>query len=149
MSTNPTSLDNLHDIVMPDPISWWPLAPGWYVVILGLLIAAIWASIRFIQQWQKNRFRREALHELESIKPSELPSLVKRVALCAWPREQVASLSGDDWLQFLQRNNFPKNLGKNLITLSYSPSSNLKTNSPEFSELKTTVRTWIQKIPNS
>jgi hypothetical protein len=27
-----TSLENLYDIVMPPPIPWWPLAPGWYVV---------------------------------------------------------------------------------------------------------------------
>ncbi len=147
MTSNPTSLDNLHDIVVPDPVSWWPLAPGWYVIILGLVIAATWISIRFIQQWQSNRFRREALRQLETIKPSELPALVKRVALCLWPREQVASLSGDDWLQFLKQSNtttFTKDSGKNLLSLSYSPDTNLEASSPEFSELKNTVRTWIQ-----
>ena len=30
-----------------------------------------------------------------------LPALVKRCALAAWPREQVASQSGAEWAQFL------------------------------------------------
>jgi len=147
MSTNPASLDNLHDIIVPNPVSWWPLAPGWYVLILGLIIAATWIGIRLNRQWQQNRFRREALSELDSIKPSELPALIKRVALCIWPREQVASLSGDDWLQFLDQSSnsdaFTQGPGKKLSALSYSPDTPLGPNNLDFDELKNTIRTWI------
>ncbi|MCF6311541.1 MAG: DUF4381 domain-containing protein [Verrucomicrobiales bacterium] len=150
MTTNPTSLDLLHDIVTSDPVSWWPLAPGWYVIMLALLIGVSLLSIRFIQQWQKNRFRREALNQLENISPSNLPALVKRVALCIAPREQVASLSGDDWLTFLDQTGnttaFTKKVGQQLLALSYSPSESADT---EFSELKKTIHNWILKIPNS
>ena len=37
-------LAKLHDIHLPDPISWWPMAPGWYAllilvfILIGLLI---------------------------------------------------------------------------------------------------------------
>jgi Domain of unknown function (DUF4381) len=27
--TPATSLDRLHDIVVPPPVPWWPPAPGW------------------------------------------------------------------------------------------------------------------------
>ena len=60
MKDNPISLDKLHDIVLPETVGWWPLAPGWYVLLLALLIAVSWISIRLIQQWNQNRFRREA-----------------------------------------------------------------------------------------
>ena len=47
---DPSSLDNLFDIVVPPPVSWWPPAPGWYVVG-GLAIAlAVWAARR---GWQR------------------------------------------------------------------------------------------------
>ena len=26
------SLQNLNDIVVPEPVAWWPPAPGWYEV---------------------------------------------------------------------------------------------------------------------
>ena len=31
------SLDNLHDIIMPDAVGLFPLAPGWVMVLLLLL----------------------------------------------------------------------------------------------------------------
>ena len=148
MKDNPISLDKLHDIVVPDAVGWWPLAPGWYVIFLGLIIAATWAALRFIQNWNNNRFRREALLELETITPSDLPSLVKRVCLCLCQREQVASLSGEEWLRFLDQSgsttNFTQGPGKNLLDLSYSPETSINKDSSEYSELKNCIRNWIQ-----
>ena len=148
MNDNPISLDKLHDIVVPEAVAWWPLAPGWYVLLLALIIAVSWTGIRLTQQWNKNRFRREALNELETISPTDLPSLVKRVCLCIGQREQVASLSGEDWLHFLDQSgsttDFTQGPGKILLTLSYSPDASIDLNSPEFSDLKSSVRTWIQ-----
>ncbi len=144
MTASPTSLDHLHDIIVPDPVPWLPLAPGWYVLMFALLIATTWISIRLIQQWQKNRFRREALFELETISPSQLPALVKRVTLSIAPREQVACLSGDDWLEFLDQTGnttaFTERVGQQLLDLSYAPAQSAGT---EFSDLKTTIRSWI------
>ncbi|MBL4711699.1 MAG: DUF4381 domain-containing protein [Gammaproteobacteria bacterium] len=30
---------NLKDIHLPEPILWWPLAPGWWMVIALLFVA--------------------------------------------------------------------------------------------------------------
>ena len=30
------SLAQLRDIQLPEPISWWPLAPGWWVLIISV-----------------------------------------------------------------------------------------------------------------
>jgi len=58
---DPASLDNLHDIIVPDPVSVWPLAPGWYGLGWVLLIAlAFWVWSR-MRQRRLNRYRREAL----------------------------------------------------------------------------------------
>ncbi len=112
-SPDPGSLQNLNDIVLPATVGWWPLAPGWYVLTGLLLIALAWFSYRSLQRWINNRYRRTALTELqllaEGIQNTEkrnsslrqLPVLLKRAALSAYPRKQVATLSGDDWYGFL------------------------------------------------
>jgi hypothetical protein len=94
-------LDNLHDFYQPPPPAWTPQTIGWYVLfaIAGLLI--IWAAIHFLRQWLRNRYRRAALRELATTSPTEFSTLLKRVALAAWPRTKVASLSGEAWLNFL------------------------------------------------
>jgi hypothetical protein len=112
-SPDPASLQNLNDIVLPATVGWWPLAGGWYLLCALLLIALAWIGYRSIRRWIENGYRRAALHELQLLvqdvqKPEkrntglrQLPVLLKRTALSVYPREQVASLSGDDWYDYL------------------------------------------------
>ena len=112
-SPDPASLQNLNDIAMPAAIGWWPLAPGWYAVTAMLLAALAWSCWRWLQRRSRNRYRREALQNLAFLEQGlqdpeqrnaslrQLPVLLKRTALSAYPRSQVASLSGKDWHDFL------------------------------------------------
>jgi hypothetical protein len=105
---DPGSLSNLHGLVALPPISWWPPAPGWIVLGALILCGLLWGLCRFVTTWRKNAYRREALWRLNALpaEPASLPQideLLKRVALSVWPREQVASLSGQDWLKFLDQ----------------------------------------------
>jgi hypothetical protein len=102
------SLQNLNDIVVPGPVGWWPLAPGWYVLATLALIAVLVMAVRQWRRWRQNRYRRQAMMELSSIRRSasgeslrQLPELLKRTALSAWSREKVASLNGRAWHRFL------------------------------------------------
>jgi hypothetical protein len=97
--TNP--LDSLHDFYAPEPPAWMPQTIGWYCVFASAVIAALWLVVHEVRKWRLNRYRREALKELETLKVVELSALLKRTALSAWPREAVASLSGMEWLNFL------------------------------------------------
>ncbi len=139
---DPGSLQNLHDIVVPAPIPWLPPAPGWYAVGFSLLLLLLWFFGKRYQTWQRNRYRREALHALRYIEKSltdpaqfpqflpQLPELVKRTAIAAYGRIQVASLSGHDWLIFLDNSGatdiFSTGSGKILLECSYQPDSRLK-----------------------
>ena len=112
-SPDPASLQNLNDIVLPATVGWWPLASGWYFLIGLSLLALTWLSYRSLQRWINNRYRRAALTELQLLAVDtqnadkrdsslrQLPVLLKRTALSAYPRNQVASLSGNDWYVFL------------------------------------------------
>ena len=113
MNTDATSLDRLHDIIVAPPVPWWPPASGWYWV-LGLMIVMLLATlITGLMRWQHNRYRREALAELArhemALQNTELRSpallslaeLLKRTAVTAFPREDVATLTGLKWFEFL------------------------------------------------
>jgi hypothetical protein len=94
-------LDKLHDFYQPPPPSWTPQTIGWYFVFAVLGIVVVWLAIHYLRRWLRNRYRREALRELELLPPEQFSTLLKRTALAAWPRERVASLSGEAWLGFL------------------------------------------------
>jgi len=105
---NPGSLQNLHDVFVPESIGLWPPAPGWYAVLACLGLVVAWALVRWSISWRRNAYRRQALAMLEMLSGPDgrlelVAALVKRVALSAYPRERVAGLSGMEWLVFLDR----------------------------------------------
>jgi len=132
-----TSLQNLHDIVIPAAPAWLPPAPGWYALSLTLLLLLTWGAWHRYRIWQRNRYRRQALVELDRLEQAwiqatatqrlllPLPVLIKRAALAAYGRERVASLSGIPWLAFLDRTAgrplFDNAAGQLLLRCDYAP----------------------------
>lgn len=94
-------LDNLHDFYQPPPPAWTPQTIGWYAVFAIIALLVAWAIVHVVRSWLANRYRREALRELATLEPAQFSALLKRTALAAWPREQVAALNGEPWLRFL------------------------------------------------
>lgn len=150
---DPGSLDRLHDIVAPVPVPWWPPAPGWHVVgglALVLLGAGVWAAV---SRWNRNRYRRDALKELDRITRdprgpalAEIAELVKRTALAAFPRDKVASLTGEAWLAFLDATGgtatFTRGAGQVLRDAAYRRNAALAPD--ELSELADAIGHWIR-----
>ncbi len=106
-------LSQLHDIHMPEAIGWWPLAPGWYLLVTGLVLTGALITFLFRRYYMNGRAKRKALRTLEAIQQQYLQDnnsqlcsaaiseLLKRVALAYYPRTRVASLQGDAWMVFL------------------------------------------------
>ena len=103
MEPDPASLDNLRGLAEPPPVSWWPLAPGWWV-LFGILVAlAAFISVKCWLSWRGNAYRRAALRELEGADGiAAVAELLKRTALVAYPRDEVAPLTGDRWCDWLE-----------------------------------------------
>lgn len=98
--------DDFHEVVSPDTVNWWPQTPGWYVVGAIFLILLGRYSWRRIRYWYRNRYRKEARLQLQSLPQAGngarvINQVLKRAALAAFSRTDVASLSGREWTNFL------------------------------------------------
>lgn len=125
----------LRDLHLPDPIGWWPLAPGWWVLIALAAAGLVWLAWRWYRAWQFEAPRRHALRELARIEaeylehrdPVELgkavSALLRRGMLAYAPRASVAGLTGEAWLARLDEGMpvpyFHTEGGKSLLSLPY------------------------------
>ncbi len=128
----------LRDIHLPDPVSWWPVAPGWGVLLglLCLLIFALFLLLRWFIKRHKmpkrvalrklNKLQRDYQQHHNSQKLIQAISiLLRRFFITEYPRAQVASLTGEAWLQFLDQHlgepQFTQGEGRCLIEAPYKP----------------------------
>ena len=150
------------DIVEPAPVPWTPDTPAWTVVFVLLALLLLYLGWRAWRHYRANAYRREAAHRLEELAgratdPTsrdaallEIPVLMKRTALAAYPRVEVASLSGEAWLGFLDRSgggkDFVEGPGRLLDTLSSQPSeARTAITGPEVDGLVHALRRWIRR----
>lgn len=145
MNDSAASLDRLHDLALPPQVSWWPPAPGWYVLIALALAAAGWLAFRAWKHWRSNAYRRAALKELQSLDtPAAIAELLRRTALAIAPRPVVAELIGPawpDWLTAESPEPMPEIVRTQLSAGIYqAPSAN-----PDLAPLKTYATRWITR----
>ena len=130
-------LAQLRDIHLPGALAeTWP-APGWWLLALLLALGLSAAIIWLYRHWRSNRYRREALRELQALHHAwlrqgderhylnALQHLLKRTALTGFNREQVASLTGESWVAFLDESigsrDFSTGDAQVLIDGNYNP----------------------------
>lgn len=101
-------LAQLVEITAPDPISWWPLAPGWYLVLLVLLIIVLFVAWRQRKAWLSNQYRRNAIFETQKLTYLEANQLnqllrlaVLRGSLEGGSKEPQLNVTGKQWFELL------------------------------------------------
>ncbi len=130
----------LHDIHLPPPVGWWPPAPGWWA--LGVLVVtALALAMRALRRSTPARRHADMVAEVWRTWPGlqrtladpqamadglrELSTLIRRVALTLHARGEVAGLTGQRWLQFLDAplggTEFSHGPGRLLIQGPYQP----------------------------
>ena len=136
---NPDPLAALRPPHPPDPVSWWPPAPGWWLLMLALLALTAWGALRLLRHLRRNRYRRTALAELDQAYARHRDGaaatqyaaaaalILRRAALARYPRAEVAALTGEQWLAFLDRSGgagaFAGETGRALLRAAYQPSA--------------------------
>ena len=98
-------IELLEEVPEPPPVAMTPQTPGW--IVLGVIVAALlFLALRWaVRRHREEAYRRAALRELDEAgdDPAAISNVLRRTALAAYPREQVAGLAGPDWLAFLDR----------------------------------------------
>jgi hypothetical protein len=152
-------LHGMDEIVVPAPIAWWPQTIGWQLLGLGLALWAIYRAYRAAQTWWRNRYRRSALARLDQLllqagaEPGAvlpaLPKLLKATALQAYPRGDVAALSGSAWLAFLDDHypgpKFNAEPGKKLLSIAYRAESSWQVSNEDAAQLIAMTRQWLRQ----
>ena len=103
------ALRDFFEVISPDNISWLPQTAGWRWLAVGLLLLALRYAWRTLRHWYRNRYRREAIKRLQEVSKNcdspdfltDLNRVLKITAVVAYSREQVARLSGEHWVNFL------------------------------------------------
>jgi len=110
---NPDLLSQLRDIHAAPPVSWWPPAPGWWVLAVLVLMLLTWLGRRVLARYRVHQRRKQMLGWIDhlniTIDPqrdphaylSTLNRIFKLVALRAFPGQHCAALAGKDWADFL------------------------------------------------
>jgi len=136
MNGDPTTGENLNlvdliDLLIapaaPERISMAPQTVGWLVLAIALIVVLGLLIWRIAARRRADSYRRIALARLAGVgnDPVAIAEILRRTALVAFPREKVASLSGRDWLDFLDRtgggSEFLETAGKALAEAPYRP----------------------------
>jgi hypothetical protein len=113
------ALSELADIRMPGEVSWWPLAPGWWVLGAVLLALAIYGVWRMQQRLTLQRRLGGAISELSKARQTlrtsgeddmsqrliyvnQVNAVLRRVAMLQLSNNAAAGLSGQAWVNFLR-----------------------------------------------
>ncbi len=82
---------------------------GWPILAAVILVLIVTLTFFQIRKHIRNRYRREALAELQKVTAGEMNLthcmvLVKRTAIHAFGREKTGKLAGKEWFSFLDEN---------------------------------------------
>lgn len=101
----------LRDIHLPLPIGIWPIASGWWFLIAAFFIAIV-VIFALIHRHRRPTALKEALAELDRLfeiseisnvqRNQEISLILKKLAVTTNPREDVAGLSGQEWILWVR-----------------------------------------------
>lgn len=147
-------LARLHPLRVPAEPGWWPPAPGWWWLAAALLALLLASLVLALRRWRRNRYRRLALaaldREIDAWREhgdtgqllAGVNAILKSASLRAFPRQDVAALSGEPWVTFLQAQ-CPKPIAElaPLADAPYRPVADLADPRP----LLAAAATWLRR----
>ncbi|HEY9273568.1 DUF4381 domain-containing protein [Achromobacter sp.] len=154
------SIEQLRQLPLPAPVSYWPQTWGWLALLVVVLALAGWAAWRIARRRRRNHYRRAGLRMLEALRRQTqsdplaaraLPELLKRVGLSSVTeadRARVGALQGAEWIAFMDRGMavFPPDAGVLLRALAYAPPETLRAIDPaRVRSLFSASRQWMER----
>lgn len=157
---NPGQNLPLRDIHLPDAVSWWPLAPGWWI-LLAIVVVTVIGLYLLIRRLTKPVIKKSARAELQQVLDDyaehqdaeklvqQLSILMRRIGISYLPRHQSAGVTGNSWYECL--NGISRNAPlspQSIELLSSAPyRPGLKIEQSQLDALIEDVRNWVAGLP--
>ncbi len=147
----------LRDIHLPDAVSWWPPAPGWWIILIVFcvaiyLIPKLYKRLTYVPL---NKISQQAFDKICSEYNQNnnsqqliqsLSKLLRQISMTYHGREEVAQLTGDAWVESLnkltEKKYFSQSLRDALINAPYKKNISLDVNA-----LLQTTQNWLNALP--
>ena len=149
--------DTLRDIHLPDAVSWWPPAIGWWILVVLFFLAIYFipklyrhftfkplnkvANIAFqqvINDFQKHNNAAQLIQETSK--------LLRQICMSYTGRESSAQLTGDNWIASLNaltsEDYFSSDVSQLIISAPYQKNIDID---PQI--LITATQHWIEALP--
>ena len=157
MNNPAQNTDSLRDIHLPDAISWWPPAIGWWILLALVIAAFIFipklyrrvtytplnkvANITF-----KNIIDEFKVNNNDSDFIRATSQFLRQTAMSYCGRDEVAQLTGEKWVQALnnitKQEHFTPDLKQSLVNAPYQ-----KNISIDAEQLIDAVQNWLNELP--
>jgi hypothetical protein len=156
---------NLEPLRLPPEPVWWPPAPGWWLLALILVALAFFlrhrrgrrplTHIAVAEPTTEEDLRTTALAELAQLpRPyggpagpwlQALNALLKRLSRASYPDQLSQTLSGRDWLAFLDSRCPAAGLTRYMILVDGGYRPDCRLDDRTIDGLQDAVATWIRK----
>jgi len=154
-------LARLRDIHLPEAVSWWPLAPGWWALVVVVLASV--ACLLGFEIRRRRSLKYHALKELDRLRKtqalqstvpelaSELCVLVRRIMLSQVNGRQYANTHGEAWGRCLaaEPNGMPEEIAQFIATAPYACQKAANDPGDDFAPnadaLVTATEQWIRR----
>lgn len=157
MNTSTQNIAALREIHLPDPISWWPPAIGWWLLLALVIATAILLPIlyRRLTYTPINKVINKSFQDIVARYKddndafsfiSQTSRFLRQIAMTYYGRDEVAQLTGDKWMALL--NNLSKSpwftdeVQQNLLNAPYQKIMQID---PEL--VISVVQNWLAGLP--
>ena len=149
------SLRTIIEAEFPEAISLIPATPGWWILLFAMAVLLLRALLRRRQRYLRDRYRRDALAQLATIKAQlgagvleaarELAPLLRATAIAAAGRDALSGLQGEAYAEALaelvpDQERLPVT---DLQRLAYAPLDEVQ--GLDINALITAMERWIQQ----
>ena len=156
---NDVMLGKLYDIDGLDAVNWWPLAPGWWIIITVLILLSLIMLKSYLKKraW-KLSWRGQVFEKLDQMQKTvnqenaqeiaiTLSQFVRRIAMHKYTRDDCAGLVGQDWLHWLTQhdgNNFDWVKNGRILTEEVFAGKNKKLSINTLNDLINATKNWVR-----
>jgi len=145
---------------MPEPASWWPPAPGWWIVA-ALVLAGVFLVFRFLRRRSREkRYRKEAHQLLDDLYTtwqkdkddrafaSGAHQLLRRIVIHHAGRDGVAGITGGAFIDRANRLStavLSEQTSSLLTELSYRPDADAEAKF-EIDQARREIEAWLERL---